>query len=210
MRLPVKFVASLALLGCCASAAAAGNLYCCINASGLQVCGDLLPQSCYGRAYREIGSNGRTVRNVEAPLTSEQRAERAAEEEQIKIEEAAQREQRRKDQALLNTYASEQEIDLLRERARTDVEKAIAAAEVKIAEIRQQRKKYENEAEFYLKKEMPAEVRKGLLDADFEIKAQELVIESKTKELEIIREKYDEDLRRFRDIMSSRKNNSRR
>lgn len=210
MPRPAKFVVSLVLAACCASAAAANNLYCCIDATGKQVCGDLLPQSCYGRAYREIGSNGRTVRNVDAPLTAEQRAERAIEEEQIKIEEAAQREQRRKDQALLNTYSSEKEIELLRLRARTDVEKSIAAAEAKIAEIRLQRKKFENEAEFYLKTEMPAAVRKGLLDADFEIKAQELVIESKTKELEIIREKYDEDLRRFRDIMSSRKGGSRR
>ena len=210
MPRPAKFVVSLVLAACCASAAAANNLYCCIDATGKQVCGDLLPQSCYGRAYREIGSNGRTVRNVDAPLTAEQRAERAIEEEQIKIEEVAQREQRRKDQALLNTYSSEKEIELLRLRARTDVEKSIAAAEAKIAEIRLQRKKFENEAEFYLKTEMPAAVRKGLLDADFEIKAQELVIESKTKELEIIREKYDEDLRRFRDIMSSRKGGSRR
>lgn len=199
----------VAMLGFCASATAAGNLYCCYDAGGKQVCGDLLPQACYGRAYREIGTTGRTVRNVEAPLTAEQRAERAEEEAQLKIEEAANREQRRKDQALLNTYSSEKEIEFLRARANGDVQKAIAAAEAKIAEIRTQRKKYENEAEFYQKTEMPAEVRKGLLDADFEIKAQELVIESKTKELEIIREKYDDDLRRFRDIMATRKRSTR-
>ena len=199
----------VAALGFCASATAAGNLYCCYDAGGKQVCGDLLPQACYGRAYREIGTTGRTVRNVEAPLTAEQRAERAEEEAQLKIEEAANREQRRKDQALLNTYSSEKEIEFLRARANGDVQKAIAAAEAKIAEIRAQRKKYENEAEFYQKTEMPAEVHKGLLDADFEIKAQELVIESKTKELEIIREKYDEDLRRFRDIMTTRKRTTR-
>lgn len=201
--------AFVAMLGFCASAVAAGNLYCCIDEAGKQVCGDLLPQACYGRAYREIGTTGRTVRNVEAPLTTEQRAERAEEEAQLKIEEAAQREKRRKDQALLNTYGSEKEIELLRTRAREDVQKAIAAADEKIAEIRGRRKKYENEAEFYKKKELPPTVRKGLQDADFEIKAQELVIESKTKELEIIREKYDEDLRRFRDIMASRKRSTR-
>jgi len=201
----VKLAMLVLALGFGAPAMAAGNLYCCFDASGKQVCGDLLPQACYGRAYREIGTTGRTVRNVDAPLTAEQRAERAEEEAQLKIEEAALREQRRQDQALLNTYSSEKEIELLRSRANSDVQKSIIAANAKIAEIRVQRKKFENEAEFYLKKEMPAEVRKGLMDADFEIKAQELVIESKTKELEIIREKYDDDLRRFRDIMSSRK-----
>ena len=199
----------VATLGFCASAAAAGNLYCCHDAAGKQVCGDLLPHACYGRAYREIGSTGHTVRTVEAPLTAEQRVEREEEEAQLKIEEAAKREQRRKDQALLNTYSSEKEIELLRSRAKGDVQKAIAVAEAKIGEIRVRRKKYEDEAEFYKKTEMPAEVRKGLLDTDFEIKAQELVIESKTKELEIIREKYDEDLNRFRDIMTARKRSRR-
>ena len=201
----VKLSVLLAAFGLSTGAIAAGKLYCCFDASGKQVCGDLLPQACYGRAYREIGSTGRTVRNVDAPLTAEQRAERAAEEEQSRIEEDALREKQRQDRALLNTYSSEKEIEFMRARARDDVLKSISAAERKIADIRKQRKVFENEAEFYQKKPMPAEVRKGLDDADFEIKAQELVIESKNKELEIIRAKYDDDRRRFLEIMSSRK-----
>lgn len=47
---------------------------------------------------------------------------------------------------------------------------------------------------------MPADIQKGLSDADFEIKAQESIIEAKTKELEIIRQKYDEDKRNFIDL----------
>ena len=37
------------------------------------------------------------------------------------------------------------------------------------------------EAEFYKKKQLPPEIQKGLNDADFEIKAQQSVIESKKK-----------------------------
>lgn len=179
---------------------AAGNLYCCIDTNGKQVCGDLMPQACYGRAYRELGESGRTLRTIEAPLTAEQRAERAAEDEQRKAEEALVREQRRKDQALLNTYGSLRDIEAMRVRALSDVEKSIAAAEGKISDIREQRKKFENEAEFYKKKQLPPEVQKGLSDADFEIKAQESIIEAKEKELEIIRAKYDEDKKRYLDL----------
>ena len=57
------------------SALAAGNFFCCNDASGKQVCGDILPQACYGRAYRELGSNGQTIRTVDAPLTAEQRSQ---------------------------------------------------------------------------------------------------------------------------------------
>jgi len=179
---------------------AAGNLFCCVDASGKQVCGDTMPHECYGRAYRELGDSGRTLRNVEAPLTAEQRAQRAAEDERRKTAEAALKETQRKDQALLNTYGSENDIEAMRLRAQEDVFKSINAAETKIAEIRAQRKKFENEAEFYKKKKLPADVQKGLSDADFEIKAQESIIEAKKKELEIIRVKYDEDRRRFNEL----------
>ena len=200
----LKLLVLALILSLSGTAFSAGKLFCCIDATGKQECGDILPQACYGRAYREIGESGRTARMVEAPLTAEQRAQRAAEEEKQRVEETTIREQQRKDQALLNTYGSERDIEAMRARAQADVLKSIKAAEDKITEIRDGRKKYENEAEFYKKKQIPAEVQKGLSDADFEIKAQESVIESKRKDLETIRAKYDEDRRRFLEL--SRRN----
>ncbi len=197
--------AVLCAFGAIATAAAApattgssSTLYCCQDATGKQVCGDILPQACYGRGYREIGDGARTVRQVEAPLTPEQRAQRAAEEEKKRIEEAARREQQRKDQALLNTYGTERDIDAMRLRSEEDVNKSIKDAEYKISEIRTQRKKFETE--FYKKKTVPADIQKGLRDTDSEIKAQESIIEAKRKELDIIRVKYDEDKKRFLDL----------
>jgi hypothetical protein len=186
----------LALVGP-ASSLAAPSIFCCNNEAGRQVCGDVLPSACYGRAYRELGYTGRTARTVEAPLTGEQRAQRAAEEQRRSEQERLLNEQRRKDQALLNTYGSEKDIEIMRSRAERDLATAIRAAEERIAEIRRQRKKFEDEAEFYRKRQLPADVAKGLRDSDQEIRAQESVIESKKKDLDAIRLKYDEDLRRF-------------
>jgi septal ring factor EnvC (AmiA/AmiB activator) len=183
-----------------APAHAAGSLYCCNESSGKQICSDLLPPECYGRAYRELGETGRTLRTVEAPLTAEQRAQRAAAEAQRKAEEAVQREKQRKDQALLNTYSSEKDIELMRTRAIEDVQKSIRAAETTIAEVRLRRKSFENEAEFYKKRTLPPDVQKGLRDADRDIAAQEGLIESKGKDLEAIKLKYDEDRRRYIEI----------
>ena len=106
------------LLVASGSALAAGQFFCCSDATGKQVCGDILPQPCYGRAYRELGANGQVIRSVEAPLTAEQRTQRAAEEEKRRIEDEKRREQQRKEQALLNTYGSERDIDAMRMRAR--------------------------------------------------------------------------------------------
>jgi hypothetical protein len=205
---PALSVAALALAllpalvpGLGDSARAAGTLFCCSDPSGKQVCSDILPQECYGKAYREIGESGRTVRTIEAPLTAEQRAQRAAAEAQRKAEEAALREKQRKDQALLNTYSSEKDIEVMRSRAIEDVQKSIKTAEATIAEIRVRRKSFENEAEFYKKRTLPPEVQKGLRDADYEITVQERLIESKNRELEAIKLKYDEDRRRYLDIL---------
>lgn len=195
----------LAIAGPVASApAVGGKFFCCTDHDGKQVCGDILPQACYGRAYRELGADGRTIREVDAPLTAEQRAKKVAEEEKRKEEEIRMKEQQRVDQALLDTYASVNDIEAMRKRALDDVAKSIKNAENRIGEIRTLRKKYENEAEFYKKKKMPAEVEKGLVDTAFEIKAQESIIEAKKKEIDAIQAKYDEDRARYMDLQRRR------
>lgn len=204
MRLAVKPIAAALLLGFAHSASQAGVLYCCNDERGKQVCSDLLPQACYGRAYREIGESGFVQRHVDAPLTAEQRAQRAAEDAQRKADEEVLKEQRRKDVALLNTYSSVKDIELMRERAEQDAQAAIRAAEVKIAAARLQRKKYEDEAEFYKKKTLPPEIDKGLRDADLEIRAQGSIIEVKKKEMGMIRAKYDDDTRRYLELSRRR------
>ncbi|MCP5267451.1 MAG: hypothetical protein H6943_00285 [Zoogloeaceae bacterium] len=185
-------------------AQAAGNVYCCADERGKQVCGDILPAACLGRAYREISQSGMTVRQVEAPLTAEERNARKLEEKRQKEAEAAEREQRRLDAALLQTYGTEADIDLMRKRAEADVMLSIAAANEKIEEARTRRKKFENEAEFYKNRALPPDVEKGLKDADFQIQAQENLIASKQKDLETIRTKYAEDKRRYLDLKARR------
>jgi hypothetical protein len=194
----------LALLFGIAGPAAAANLYCCTDATGKQLCADLLPSACYGRAYREVGISGRTVRMVDAPLNSEQRIQRAAEEVRKKEQEALANEQHRKDQALLNTYGSEQDIEMMRVRAQDDVHKLIRGAQLKIDETQARRKHFEDEAEFYKKKQLPPEVQKGLRNADLEIKAQEDFITTKKQELEALQAKYDEEIRRYRELTHQR------
>lgn len=179
------------------SSALAANIFCCNDERGKQICSDLLPSVCVGRAYREINQSGMVVRIVEAPLTPEMRALKEQEERKKKAAEAAASEQRRLDMALLQTYGSEADIDLMRKRAEADVMKSIEGAVGKIDDAKKRRKKFEDEAEFYKKRTLPAEVEKGLKDADFEITAQEDLIARKQKEMELIKAKYDEDKRRY-------------
>ena len=101
------FSACFVLLSLAASAGAAGEFYCCQDPnSGRRVCGDTLPEQCRGRAYKVIDSSGNVVKEIGQPLTPEQKAEVALETQRKKQLEEANREQRRKDQALLDTYAT--------------------------------------------------------------------------------------------------------
>jgi hypothetical protein len=199
MALTPKLITSAIWLALTATATqAAGEIYCCPDpASGRRVCADTLPDQCRGRAYRVLDSNGNVIKEVGPPLTPEQKAEQVAEAKRLKKVEEAAREQRRRDQALLDTYATRQDIDLAQEKAESDIKLAIQDANAAIVEISRKRKKFDNEAEFYKKKTLPVELAKELRALDHETKLQLELIEVKKQEFAIVRAKYEADRLRF-------------
>ncbi|HZX31150.1 MAG TPA: hypothetical protein VFF03_07340 [Rhodocyclaceae bacterium] len=201
---PLRF-ASLTLALLAANVAQAGNMLCCQDATtGRRVCGDSLPEQCRGRAYKILDGAGNVIKEVGPPMTAEQKALAAVEAQRKKEEEAARQEQRRKDQALLATYSSLQDIEQARTRAVNDVLEAVKQAEAKVDGLRKQRKKYEAEMEFYKNKTPPPDLAKNLRDIDYDIKAQTGLIDSKKAELEQVRTKYDTDKRRYTELAGGR------
>lgn len=179
-------------------AQAAGEFYCCQDpGSGRRICGDSLPVQCRGQAYRIFDSGGNLIREVGPPLTTEQKADLAADARRRKQLEEEARELRRKDQALLDTYATPQDIDLAQGKAEGDVNIAIRNAEASIEASHSKRLKYEAEAEFYKKTAMPAQLQKEMRAIDHEIKVQQELIDVKKRELEAVRSKYDTDRKRY-------------
>lgn len=192
--------ASLALgaLLLATSALAASEFYCCQDpATGRRVCGDTLPEQCRGRAYRVLDNSGNIVKEVGAPLTPEQKAEQILENRRRKQLEDASREQRRRDQALLDTYSTTDDIDIAQKKAEADVNFAIQAANARIASAQVKRKKLTDEAEFYKKKALPPELEKDLRAIDHEIKLQNELLDLKNKEFDTIKAKYDADRKRY-------------
>lgn len=179
-------------------AQAAGEFYCCQDpSSGRRVCGDTLPGACRGQSYRLIDNAGNVIKEVGKPLTLEQKAEQLALEKQRKHQEELAREQRRKDQALLDTYSLPEDIDLAQGKAEADVNFSIKAAQAKIADVQKKRAKLLNEAEFYKKKALPAELDRDLKATEHEIKVQQELIDVKQHDLATIKTKYDADRKRY-------------
>lgn len=180
------------------SVQAAGEFYCCQDpSSGRRVCGDTLPEQCRGRAYRMLDSGGNIIKEVGPPLTAEQKAEQAAENRQKKKQEEADRELRQRDQALLDTYTTPEDIDLAQKKAEADVNFAILAAIARIDAAQSKRKKFADEAEFYKKKAMPPDLERELKAIDHEIRLQQELLDLKKKDFETIKAKYDADRKRY-------------
>jgi hypothetical protein len=180
--------------------AAGGNTFCCNDDGGRQVCSDILPPQCYGRAYREINDRGITIRRIEAPLTAEQRAQRELELRKKREEERLAQEQRRKDLALLQTYGTAQDIDIFRARTIKDLERSIADTRERQEELRAKQKTLLEEAEFYKKKPMPADLRNAIKNSEAEIQTLQNLIDLRNRDIDAAKVKYDEDKRRYLEL----------
>ncbi len=124
--LPRYLVLALCAAGLLPAATVEARVYCCKDARGQQVCGDVLPASCADRSYRELNSQGATVKQVEAPMSDAQRAKRDADAKKAADDDRLRQEQRRRDTTLLNTYTSEREIDVARDRRVADIEELLS------------------------------------------------------------------------------------
>jgi len=183
------------------AAQAAGEFYCCHDPNtGRRICGDVLPDQCRGHAYRVLDNGGNIVKEVGAALTPEQKAEQALENQRRKQLENASREQRRRDQALLDTYAMPEDIDLAQRKAENDVNLAIVATIGRIDEARSKRKKFETEAEFYKKKTLPPDLDRDLRALDHEIRVQQELLDIKKRDFDSIKAKYDADRKRYYEL----------
>ncbi|NMF99158.1 hypothetical protein GPA27_17400 [Aromatoleum toluolicum] len=194
------------LLGLTLANPAGAKVYCCEDGDGRRQCGDVLPQACYGRAYREIGPQGTIKREISAPLSAEEIARRRAAEQQKKDDETRQAKQRRLDQALLETYASVEDLDRRRDREIGDIERSIEDARKRDKELRTKRQRFEKEAEFHKGRELPRELAANLRSIDSELAAQGRLIEEKTRDLAATRTRFEADRARYVELSSAAAN----
>ncbi|WP_310449306.1 DUF4124 domain-containing protein [Sulfuritalea sp.] len=190
--------ASSALLAM--GAAAQTRIYCCDDANGRKVCGDFLPTACQGRAYEERDNRGFVSKKVEAPLTAEQQARRAA--ELARKEEEAKRaaEERRRNLALLATYSSEKDINSAQTRALAEIDKNMKQAQQRLEEANKRKKKLESDREFYRGKPLPEQVKADIRDNEKEIAAQKTAVAAKSKEMDEVRSRFADEKKRYLEL----------
>jgi len=194
------------LLACAAALAgpaAAQKLYKYTDANGKVVYTDKVPVDAAGKPNEQLNRQGTVTRRNEGALTPDQIAAKEAERKRKLEEDLAAKEEKRKNMALLNTYSSEQDIADARGRAIKANADAVAETQQKLAEAQKRQKALATEAEFYQKKPMPAQLKQDIQVNEAAIASHTELLDKKRKETDVISAKYDEDLRRYRELVKS-------
>lgn len=199
---PALLRAAVLLCGIAGAGAAAARITCC-EVDGRRSCGDPPPAQCLNKA-KTVFDKG-VAKDVEAPLTPEQRAARDAAAARKAEEDKKAAEQARRDRALLDSYASEKDIDQAQARAITEIEKNAADAQVRLDGALKKKQKLDQEKEFYLKKKMPAQLDAQIRDNDSEIAAQQKALEEKDSSIAAVKTRFDADKARFRQLKAGGK-----
>ncbi len=128
-------VASLSL-ALCVNALHAAGLVKWVDEKGVTHYGDSIPPEYAGRSSVELSPHGVVLGKTEASLTPAQRKAREEQQAREKVEQKKQAEQERRDVAIVSTYTSPKEIDVVRDRTMQTIEAKllVADAQLKAAE----------------------------------------------------------------------------
>lgn len=185
----------------------AGAAFKCVDERGITHVGDTPPPGCAKVVMYEISRSGQVIREFQPTLTPEQVKQKQIEEAKRREAEKIAAEQKRRDTALLQTFSSEKEFDVVRDRNIEPLRSRIRNAQDRIKAVDKRAKELADEAEFYKagkkskSKGKDGDVPKSLLDEQERIKGEKAMltkgIADTEKEIEAIRSKFDVDKRRW-------------
>jgi Domain of unknown function (DUF4124) len=181
------------------------HLYKCTDASGKVYYTQLPPRECLGRDTQELNKSGVVVKESQRAATPSEIQARDADKKKKAEQAEKDKEERRKNTALLNTYSSEKDIEDARQRSLQEAKTAIEDTQKHITALQKRQKDLEGEKEFYVKKPLPAKIKQEMSNNDIEIKNQTALLEVKKTEIDHINAKYDEDKRRYVDLTTAKK-----
>lgn len=190
-----------------ASAVHAGKLYKWTDEKGVVHYSETLPAEAKDRSNTEIDKKGRELRKNDAALSPAQIKAIEDDKERRKSEEKQLAEQRRRDNALLNTYTTEAEIDGARDRAISGATQSMQAIEARLKTARGKIDALRKQAADWKAKGKPAPESLKEDMAAAERDEAKISADLKTKETEIqnLRQKYELDKARFVELSASQK-----
>ena len=209
IRRSIALALLLASAAFAVNAPAQASIYSCRDRNGHTLTSDRPIPECADRAVRELGPSGIVKREIAAPLTPEQRRAKEIDDKNKRLADDAAREKKRRDSALLAAYSNEAQIESARRRSMADAEDSIRTSHSRLADLNTEKKSLAQEALFYKNKRMPPLVKRKIDDNDAAISDEEAAIKMRQTDAERINQRYDEELKRFRELTEASKGASR-
>ena len=204
--LQISRIGSLVLLLAAAGAAnaqsAGPGIYTCVDSRGRTITADRPIPDCADREQRELSPSGSTRRKLEPTYTAREQAER--EERERQAQQQAQRllEERRRERALLIRYPNAAAHDRERAEALVQIDAVITAARKRLSELAEERRKIDDELEFYAKDvaKAPDSLRRKVDDNTKSVTVQNRFIADQEDEKKRLNARFDEERTRLRPL----------
>lgn len=195
-------VTGLFLLILLAAHPAWAKTYKWVDEHGVTHYGDSIPAQYAGSGKSELSSRGLVIKKTAPAITPEQRKSMEEAAAQQKVEAQQKLEQSRKDRALLDTYTSEQEIDLARDRnlQQEDVVIQTLQMQIKSAQKKLDQHKQHSAAMTRGKRPIPPDLAEDIQNAEQELQRLNARVEQKQKDVSATRANYEAAKKRFREL----------
>lgn len=182
--------------------APASGIYTCVDAQGRKLTSDRPISECLDREQKVLNPSGTVQQKVGPSLTAAERAQQEARDRQDQEERTRLFEERRRDKALLARFPTRALHDKERAEAIEQVAAISKAANARLVELAAQRKKLDDEMEFYHKDptKAPQYLRRQVEENNQNVAAQKHFIADQEEETKRINSRFDAELVRLRQL----------
>ncbi|MCY7308312.1 MAG: DUF4124 domain-containing protein [Rhodoferax sp.] len=175
------------------------GVYTCVDAKGRKLTSDRPIAECVDREQRVLNPSGTVQAKVVPELTGRERADQEARERKEAEARAMQVEEKRRERALLVRYPSREVHDKERNEAVAKVAVVTQAANRRIGELALERRKLDQEMEFYKNDptKAPLALRRQIDDLAQSVAIPRRFIAEQDTEVRRINARFDEELARL-------------
>jgi myosin heavy subunit len=176
-------------------------MFSCV-ANGKTYSADRPPPECANSEMRELNRDGSVRRVIPRPLTVEEQRARALEAKKKLEEEERLLAQRRRDRALLEAYANDVEIEAARKKSLEGAEQAIKRSQERADSLKKDRKRLDDEAEFYKKREQPDSLKRAYALNAQAVSGEERIMAEARGEVARINERFEAEKKRYKELLA--------
>lgn len=184
----------------------AAGIYTCTDAQGRKLTADRPIVECMDREQKVLNANGTVKAKVGPALTAHERAEQEARDKRNAEEKERIQEEKRRERALLMRYPNKNVHNQERIEAIEQIKAVINTANSRLEELARQRKKLDDEMEFYKKDptKAPAYLRRQVEENNQNQVAQKKFIADQDAEARRVNLRFDDELIRLQPLWATK------